>query len=108
VLDATTKEEIDFLDHCVAQKSYKLINGKMFDFWSGAVYLKTEEIKDEKVKTNTVVQTQDKFIIMEESAKLMSIEAFHNFFSKVELPIPSDSATKAELIQILKDNGHIL
>ena len=108
VLEATTKEEIDFLDHCVAQKSFKLLNGKMFDFWSGAVYLKTEQVKDEKTKTNTIIKTQDKFIIMEESAKLMSIDSFNQFFVKVGLPIPEEQKTKAELIEILKENGHIL
>ena len=80
----------------------------MFDFWSGAVYLKTEQVKDEKTKTNTIIKTQDKFIIMEESAKLMSIDSFNQFFVKVGLPIPKEQKTKDELIEILKENGHIL
>lgn len=108
VLEAETKEEIDFLDHLVAGKPYKLKNGRMFDTISLFCTFKAEQIQEEKTKTNTVIKNVDKLVIMEESAKLMSIDAFNNFFVKVGLPLPTEQKTKVELIEILRENGHVI
>lgn len=108
IIEVETPEEIDFLNHLVSGKQYKLKNGRMFDTISLFCTFKAEQVQEENTKTTTVVKNVDKLVIMEESAKLMSIDAFNNFFVKVGLPLPTEQKTKVELIEILRENGHVI
>lgn len=108
VFEAETKEEVEFMDCYVAGKPYKLKNGRMFEPWLAAVYFKAEQIKEDETKQNTVIKNVDRIVIPEESAKLMSLDALRGMFDKMNLTLPDENKTKAELIEILRENKHII
>lgn len=96
------------MDCYVAGKPYKLKNGRMFEPWLAAVYFKAEQIKEDETKQNTIIKNVDRIVIPEESAKLMSLDALRGMFDKMNLTLPDENKTKAELIEIMRDNKHII
>jgi len=107
ILETDIKAEQDFLDCFVENRQYKCKNGRMFKPWLSVVEIRTDKKKDEK-ETKTVVETVQKVVIPETAIATMKIDEIKAIMRSANLADMATDRNKAELIQILKDNGNLI
>ena len=63
------------------------MNGRKFEPWLAACYFRKEKLEDTTTKTETIIKETEKLVIPEDSAKLMSVDAFKKVFERLDIDL---------------------